>query len=95
LTDLVTRRIKIPSETGSPNILEYEAGRISATDSKSRKRSQMRSDLDKKLDKACQELLTDPFSTNAAKAGFLFAGLAAGGWSQLFGYRSMVLVCVC
>ena len=46
LTDLVIRRIKVPSEAGSPNILEYEAGRISATDSTFRKRSQMTADLD-------------------------------------------------
>jgi SET family sugar efflux transporter-like MFS transporter len=31
--------------------------------------------------------------SNTANAGFLFAGLAAGGWAQIFGYRSMFLVC--
>jgi SET family sugar efflux transporter-like MFS transporter len=31
--------------------------------------------------------------SNTANAGFLLAGLAAGGWAQLFGYRSMFLAC--
>jgi SET family sugar efflux transporter-like MFS transporter len=31
--------------------------------------------------------------SNTANAGFLLAGLAAGGWAQLFGYRSMFLGC--
>jgi MFS transporter, SET family, sugar efflux transporter len=31
--------------------------------------------------------------SNTANAGFLFASLSAGGWTQLFGYRSVFLVC--
>jgi len=31
--------------------------------------------------------------SNTANAGFLFASLSAGGWAQVFGYRSMFLVC--
>jgi MFS transporter, SET family, sugar efflux transporter len=31
--------------------------------------------------------------SNTTNAGFLLAGLAAGGWAQLFGYRSMFLAC--
>jgi MFS transporter, SET family, sugar efflux transporter len=31
--------------------------------------------------------------SNTANAGFLFASLAAGGWAQAFGYRSMFLAC--
>jgi SET family sugar efflux transporter-like MFS transporter len=30
---------------------------------------------------------------NTANAGFLFASLSAGGWAQVFGYRSMFLLC--
>jgi MFS transporter, SET family, sugar efflux transporter len=31
--------------------------------------------------------------SNTTNAGFLFAGLAAGGWAQVFGYPSMFLAC--
>ena len=31
--------------------------------------------------------------SNTTNAGFLFAGLAAGGWAEAFGYRSMFLAC--
>jgi MFS transporter, SET family, sugar efflux transporter len=31
--------------------------------------------------------------SNTANAGFLLASLSAGGWAQVFGYRSMFLVC--
>jgi MFS transporter, SET family, sugar efflux transporter len=31
--------------------------------------------------------------SNTANAGFLFASLSAGGWAQVFGYRSMFLAC--
>ena len=31
--------------------------------------------------------------SNTANAGFLFASLSAGGWAQVFGYRSMFFVC--
>jgi SET family sugar efflux transporter-like MFS transporter len=31
--------------------------------------------------------------SNTANAGSLFAGLAAGGWAQVFGYPSMFLAC--
>jgi hypothetical protein len=30
---------------------------------------------------------------NTANAGSMFAGLAAGGWAQVFGYPSMFLAC--
>ena len=31
--------------------------------------------------------------SNTTNAGFLFAGLAAGGWGQMFGYSSMFVAC--
>jgi SET family sugar efflux transporter-like MFS transporter len=31
--------------------------------------------------------------SNTTNAGFLLAGLAAGGWAQVFGYPSMFLAC--
>jgi MFS transporter, SET family, sugar efflux transporter len=31
--------------------------------------------------------------SNTTNAGFLFAGLAAGGWAQMFGYSSMFVAC--
>jgi hypothetical protein len=80
--DRISRsRIKIPSEAGSSNILEYEAERISATDATFRKRSQMTADLDSKLGEVCQELLTDPYSTiRQNQCSFSGSAIARSSW---------------